>query len=136
MKTDNLIAHVIHMRCYKDDDRELSDPLPNGGATIAWTEIPTEDEDHCLVHIAIARCHDNDNYNRKVGRAVAIGKLNHDECFPLLIDVDQLDAVYDLIVEFANTQMDTWEAQHAEVIAQREAAAEVRRLKREQVTMH
>lgn len=47
---------------------------PRGGATVAFVE--DRDVDGNVITVAaVAFCHDNDNYNRRLGRAKAAGQL-------------------------------------------------------------
>jgi len=49
-------------------------PAPNGGLTIAYYLLPEEGQ-QWLVRFALAQCSPRDNYNKKVGRAIARGRL-------------------------------------------------------------
>jgi hypothetical protein len=55
----------IHLRRWKNGE-----PLPHGGATIAYYIDETD-----TAHYSIAECSDKDNFNRKIGRNVADGRL-------------------------------------------------------------
>lgn len=45
----------------------------NGGYTIAYTNIPRNTSGD--VHYALARCKSSDNFNKKIGRMIAEGRL-------------------------------------------------------------
>lgn len=46
-----------------------------GGLTIAFRELPLTDE-YKSISLAIARCSREDVFNKKIGRAIAEGRLN------------------------------------------------------------
>lgn len=47
---------------------------PRGGATLAYTS-DTDKDDNKVVKIGVAFCHTRDNYNKKLGRVKAYGRL-------------------------------------------------------------
>ena len=57
----------IHVREEKDDR-----PLPTGGVTVDFDLNRDTNE----VNYAYSRCHPNDHYNKKLGRAKSEGKLH------------------------------------------------------------
>lgn len=48
--------------------------IVNTGFTIAWREH----ENGLRLEVALARCNPNDNFNKKIGRSIALGNLNWD----------------------------------------------------------
>lgn len=68
------ITRFIHLRWLAG-----SDYAAKGGITIAYDAIDLNDER--VVLYAVAKCHDKDNYVKRVGRDKAAGRLkakNHD----------------------------------------------------------
>lgn len=48
-------------------------PCSNGGMTVAYTE------DQGVIHFAVAFCSEKDNFNYKIGRMKAAGRLDSDK---------------------------------------------------------
>jgi hypothetical protein len=50
-------------------------PAPNGGVTIAYV-MDADEGQSWHIRFAVAQCSPRDNYNKKVGRAIARGRLD------------------------------------------------------------
>lgn len=68
----------IHLRRY-DPEGNL---LPKGGATIAYVLI------HALLQYKIARCNYKDVFSRKIGRAIASGRMLKGDYDSLIVNKD------------------------------------------------
>lgn len=79
----------FHNRILRNIEGDIS---THGGATVAFVDTTPErknDEKH-LFHYAYAWCRENENFNKKIGRDVASGRLkankyNIMECLPGLL---------------------------------------------------
>lgn len=62
--------HYIHRR--KSLFFRFGDPIvaTHGGATVAYQEVKPG-----LIEYSVARCSDRDNFNKKLGRDIATGRL-------------------------------------------------------------
>lgn len=80
----------VHIR-QRDKEGKL---LPNGGFTVAYEVVPTEEGS--FVKYAVAKCSKRDTYNRKRGRLIAGGRLfasRHPFLTSLGTDERPIDAV-------------------------------------------
>lgn len=69
MKTGN--PHVVHLRFADSDPRNKSGISCFGGLTIAVADYPGGGSRY-----AVARCHENEHFVKRVGHAKAVGRLN------------------------------------------------------------
>lgn len=61
----------LHFRCYDSVSLFVQERSSRGGCTVAYTV----NDDDTSVHYAKSVCHVSDNYNKKLGRIKATGKL-------------------------------------------------------------
>jgi len=85
--------YYIHLR-YENPDHAIAN---TGGITIAFHK-----EDSKLF-VAYARCHWNDNYNKRIGRNIASGRLLSGDCYALNLDSE--DNVFTDVVTFVNAMV-------------------------------
>jgi hypothetical protein len=86
----------IHLR-YFDENNEL---IQNAGITVAYLLNPA---DHNLLLVSFARCHPSDNYNKKIGRAISIGRMLHTDYYIVHRQGDNKD--FDLVTSFVNQKV-------------------------------
>lgn len=70
----------IHLR-YRNKKGEVEN---NGGLTIAYRKGHNEGQ----LEVAIARCRYNDNFNKRIGRSIAVGNLNWNNCWVVACPTD------------------------------------------------
>ena len=80
----------IHLRNFVDEWVQVSN---RGGLTIAYRYV---DANH--VNMAIARCNVRDNFCRRIGRAIALGRLEMGWCWELKVPEK---GAWDEIVNYA-----------------------------------
>lgn len=81
----------IHLRAM---DLSNDTILPNGGATLAYT-TDTDREGKPVVRIAVSFCSPKDNFNKKLGRIKAYGRLVQFSLQPSLVDFHRFHELYD-----------------------------------------
>jgi hypothetical protein len=91
--------HYIHLR-YTDADGAL---LQQSGITVAYRFDPREG----AFAVAFARCHDNDNYNKKIGRAITTGRMAHGDYYTVQPVEGKKD--FDVVVDFVTNKVDQHE---------------------------
>lgn len=86
----------IHLRRYKNwwesggaDDYDIYEP--RGGTTIAYKKDVFAD----LVKVGVAKCSEKDHYNKKIGRQVAMGRLEHQW---MTVEINQKDPLVSQII--------------------------------------
>lgn len=62
---------TVHFRLYDFDSIDSLDVSPRGGLTLVYFVSPTNNS----ITFATALCSNKDNYNKKLGRNIAIGRL-------------------------------------------------------------
>lgn len=67
MTNDPLQIHFLHLR---DRQPNSGGVAPRGGCTIAFAQV-----DSCTLALAAAYCSEKDQYCKRVGRAIATGRL-------------------------------------------------------------
>ena len=91
----------IHLR-YQNDDGSIAN---QGGVTIAWRD---SDEHEDKVEVAFSRCIWYDNFNKKIGRAIALGNLKYFALY-LVDKVGTPSEQYEKIIDFVNKKIDEHE---------------------------
>lgn len=69
---DGKIARVLHERTYLVREGEDDELLPWGGRTTV--EIFADEKAVEPLAVGVAECSEFDNYNRKIGRNIALGR--------------------------------------------------------------
>jgi hypothetical protein len=64
---------TVNLSRYEMKERGL-EPLPRGGVTVATIQFPDDGRRHPKIVTATALCSDEDNYSRKVGARIALGR--------------------------------------------------------------
>lgn len=56
---------------------------PCGGATIAWDDHPSKPDS---VRVSVARCNENDNFCKRIGRDIALGRLTDGNYWTIAVE--------------------------------------------------
>lgn len=71
-------THFIHLRYFPFANSCI--PANNGGLTIGYRIVPYRDNpDYKVCKFAVAHCNLKDNFNRKIGRRIVVGRLDGDD---------------------------------------------------------
>ena len=101
LNTNTNEPKFIHLR-YQNDDGSTAN---QGGVTIAWR--PSH-EHADKVEVAFSRCIWYDNFNRKIGRSIAVGNLKYYSLY-LVDKISTPSEQYNAIIDFVNKKCEEHE---------------------------
>jgi hypothetical protein len=84
---------LIHMRYW--EDAEQTSARNRGGVTIAYHLL---DNGHAFV--AFSRCSDKDNFCKKTGRNIAIGRLQSGHCWHISVGEDYYGDIINWVTNY------------------------------------
>ncbi|MDE3023598.1 MAG: hypothetical protein KGI54_17430 [Pseudomonadota bacterium] len=68
-----------------------------GGFTVAYRKVPDDGYHLPRIEFTIARCHEGENFNRRIGRAVSSGRLLKGKDVITIRDVGEKEDIRDMI---------------------------------------
>lgn len=89
----------IHIRnMFNENNGDDSYISCKGGKTIAFEVFKhPENDNRVVVHYAEAKCHERDNFCRRIGRIKSSGRLHSDRLHQELV-IEDSDSIYDAIM--------------------------------------
>lgn len=94
-----MTVKFIHVRVPRDPEGDPNGQVDvKGGTTIAYDVQKSEDEQTLVVTYIAARCHYRDNYSRKIGAAIASGRLKSSKHQNYTLKINSGDKVVESIL--------------------------------------